>query len=276
MTSGIHYPLPCTNLLVPVVQASLGPCDCPRLAAAVSEAGGLGTLSFTKPSVDEVERALLELRRLTQKPVLLSFLGDWEHPDVLAKCFQHKMRHFQIQWWNGARLAPLLRKAGALIYWQVGSLQQAEEAYSHTPDAFILPGTESGGPVRTSYPIQTLLALIRDHYPQMPLIAGGGLSNANDVAQICALGAAAALMGTRFLLSEEALTSPEARVSLQQATLNDLFLDSRLVGEWPCAPRRRLKDAPDCATYFAGKGIGDMPEVLPAAQILARLNPATV
>jgi nitronate monooxygenase len=268
MANVTHYTLPGIDLTVPVVQANLGPCDCPRLAAAVSEAGGLGTLSFYKPSVAEVESALIELRSLTQKPVLLSLLGDWENPGVLEKCFEYNIKHFQVQWWNGSRLVSALRKANVFIFWQVGSLQQATEALSHTPDAFILPGTEAGGPVRTSYPTATLLALMRAQYPDTPLIAGGGLATPSDVCHILNLGATAALLGTRFLLSEEANATPEAKEQLRQATSEQLYLDTQLLGDWPCAPRRRLKNAPDAPDYFAGMGIVQMPEILPAATIV--------
>jgi nitronate monooxygenase len=262
------YALPGMELTVPVVQATLGPCDCPRLAAAVSEAGGLGTLSFYKPTIAEVESALIELRSLTQKPVLLSLLGDWENPGVLEKCFEYNIKHFQVQWWNGSRLISALQKANAFVFWQVGSLQQATEAFSHAPDAFILPGTESGGPVRTSYPALTLLALMQANYPNIPLIAGGGLATSSDVASIVNLGATAALLGTRFLLSEEAQATPEAKEHLRRANNEQLFLDTQLLGNWPCAPRRRLLQAPDTSDYFAGTGIAQMQEILPAAQIV--------
>jgi nitronate monooxygenase len=95
------------------------------------------------------------------------------------------------------------------------------------------------------------------------------------VAAVLDAGASAALLGTRFLLSDEANARPYYKARLLRARTDDLLLDTRLIGDWPCAPRRRLVTAldEDVPALFAGQGVSRMREMLPAAEIVRLLTP---
>ena len=276
------YKLPGVKLTVPVVQATLGCCDGPRLAAAISEAGGLGTLSFQKTTCEEAQITLNDLQKRTQKPILLSLLSDFEQPGVIDLLLRKHIRHFQVQWWNGARLAryyarPMLLSTGK---WGHFNRQKRQFRTSPMPSYF---RNRIGWPGAYLLPHTNLLALIRQQYPEMPLIAGGGLATAKDVEEMLTLGANAALMGTRFLLSEESQADLAAKNLLRSATCANLILDTELRGDWPCAPRRRFSNAlgmPDASDYSndfneysAGLGIDQMSDILSASQIVANLCP---
>lgn len=267
---------PTLSLGVPVVQAPLGPAGAnARLCAEVSRAGGLGCLTAHSPEPGAFGRILDRIQTRTPRPVLIAFTDEWESDAVLETCFDKSFLHFYVFWWNGARLAPCIRRAGGTIFWQIGSVREAETALEAGADVLVVQGTEAGGQVRTPTPLRELMESVRDAFPDVPLVAGGGLADRADVARVLQWGAAAAMMGTRFLLSDEAEASPPDKARLLRATEADLFLDARPVGSWPCAPRRRLsfpfmRDVPG---LYAGNGVGKIPTVLPAREIVWRLRP---
>lgn len=262
-------------LRAPIVQATLGSCDGPRLAAAVSRAGGLGTLTLDAPTPEAAQVRLARVRARTASPVLIAFTAEWERESILDLCFESGFRHFHLFWWNGPRLARRIQQKGGVVCWQVGTLGQADEALAHGADILIIQGTEAGGPVRSPHSLQSLLPTIKQFSgASVPLIAGGGLASAADVAQTLELGADAALLGTRFLLSQEANAPLAYKRRLLKAKTEQLVLDTRLIGDWPCSPRRRLptQTLPDCRALYAGKGLSEMRELPSAAQLVTRLS----
>jgi NAD(P)H-dependent flavin oxidoreductase YrpB (nitropropane dioxygenase family) len=265
-------------LSVPVVQALLGSCDGASLAAAVSRAGALGTLTIRAPQPRALSAILHRIRRVTARPVLLAFNAEWESEKVLMTALEHGFRHFQLFWWNGARLSRRIHEAGGVVFWQVGTLDQARDARDCGADVLVAQGTEAGGQVRSPHPIRDLLSdllAITAERP-IPIIAGGGLATRTDVADMLAGGAAAALLGTRFLLSEESTAPRSDKLRLcRQGASDALVLDPDLVGDWPCAPRRRLclESREDRPSLFAGTGLDRMRTIAPAAEIVRSLVP---
>jgi len=86
-------------------------------------------------------------------------------------------------------------------------------------------------------------------------------------------GADAAMLGTRFLMTEEARVPRRDAGRLAKATGERLLLDTRLVGPWPCAARRRLVPRPDVdrPSLFAGLGVERIDRIEPAAQVVKRI-----
>ena len=270
--------LPGLTLERPIVQATLGACDSPKLAAAVSDAGGLGSLSLHAPAHDRASERLGALQSLTPLPVLIAFSGPWEPEAILDLCLERGFRYFHVFWWNASRLIPQIHAAGGFAFQQVGTLAQAEEATERGADGLIAQATGAGGPVRSPIPLETLTTAIRERVgTSFPLIAGGGLATRQSVESVLALGADAALLGTRFLLSEESDAPLADKRRLLEVSPEDLFLDTRLVGDWPCAPRRRLRtdDDRDHPSLYAGLGLGEIHEILPAREIVEKLSPKT-
>jgi nitronate monooxygenase len=244
--------------LAPIVQAPLGPCDGPRLASAVSRAGGLGTLTLYAPTLEETRARLVRLRQATSRPVMLAFTAEWEKEQVLDVCLEQGFSLFQVFWWNGPRLIRRIHAAGGTVLWQAGTLGQVDEALNHGADGLILQGTHAGGPVRSPHELTTFLPEVRAKVGgALPVIAGGGLASRADVEQTLALGADAALLGTRFLLTQESQAPSAHKRRLLHTANEQLQLDTRLVGQWPCSPRRRLVAAtlPDTPSLYAGDGL---------------------
>ena len=259
-----------------MIQAPLGVCDGPRLAAAVSRAGALGCLTVHEISEARLRRRLSRVRALTSRPVLIAFTAQWQRDNVLEICRDFGFRHFLVFWWNGPRLAPAIRAAGGTVFFQAGTPEQATEAIETCADVLVAQGTDAGGPVRSPYSRERLLEeFLFLSQGRLPVIAGGGLADARDVASVLAAGGAAALMGTRFLLSEEAQAPMLCKSRLRRATENDLLLDKRILGEWPCSPRRYVRTASenDTPALYAGRGLSRINNIAPVADIIRRLTP---
>ena len=269
------YPLgPTLRLRVPIVQAPIGAISAgPRLCAEVSRAGALGCLTANAPDPAAFSRTLAHIRARTPRPVLIALTAEWESETLTQIAFDKGFLHFYTFWWNGARLAPRIKRASGTVFCQVGSVREAQNAVDFGADVLVLQGNEAGGQVRTPLPLRTLFGDVRAALPNIPLVASGGLADQADVVRVLEWGASAAQMGTRFLLSEESGASRANKARLLQATNADLFVDVSQSGEWPCAPRRRLRTRRDIPGLYAGLGLHKMRGVLPVQALVRNLCP---
>ena len=265
---------PGLTLAVPVVQAPLGAADGPRLAAEVSRAGGLGCLSLFEHAPASVARLLTRIRYRTRRPFLVALTAQWEPDAVLDACVAGGARHFQVFWWNGPRLARRIHEAEATVFWQVGTREQALDAARMGADVLVAQGTEAGGQVRGGVLLDDLIPEVREA-TGLPVVAGGGLATRADVAQVIALGAQAAMLGTRFVASEESRAQPAYKARLLRASTEHLYLDTRVIGSWPCAPHRRIRTSQgdEGPEFYAGLGVGSIRTILPAGRIVRSLDP---
>ncbi|MBC8104024.1 MAG: nitronate monooxygenase [Cytophagales bacterium] len=287
----MHYARPCflnsprpitlchgVTLHAPLVQADLGPCDGPGLAAEVSRAGALGSLTVHALDCGTLRRRLARIRKRTSRPVLAAFTAPYESDGILETAFEGGIRHIQVFWWNGPRLAPRIEALGGTVFWQVGTGDQIREALDTGAKVLVAPGRAAGGQVRTSLSLQEMIAMVREMAePGVSLVAGGGLATRDDVAQVLEWGADAALLGTRFLLSHESLCPAQYKARLLRASERELVLDTRVIGDWPCAPRRRIMTASgeDVPYLYAGRGIGKIRTLRAAAEIVRAMTPGT-
>lgn len=216
----------------PVVQAGMGGgLSRHELAAAVSEAGGLGTIAVGGAAA--IRRELGAARALTGRPlavnVLLPFArGDWFAAAAEADAV--------VTFWG----RPRRRTPGVWIH-QCGSVQEARAAHAAGADAVIVQGVEAGGHVRGTTPALELLQRVRAALPAgYPLLLAGGVAERDDVRRAVDAGAVAAVAGTRFLLSEESRAHPEYRRRLCEA--EDTILTELFGAGWP-APHRVVANA---------------------------------
>jgi len=218
---------------LPVFQAGMGGGIAgPELVAAVSEAGGLGTFGTVDPAA--LRPALEAARRMTGKPIALNLLlpfarrEHWEaarHADVL------------VTFWG----PPRRMTSGVWIH-QCGSVEEALAANVAGADAVIAQGVEAGGHVRGTERGLELLERVRARLPGgFPVLLAGGIAEAEDVRRALDAGAAAAVAGTRYVLSEESRAHDEYKRCLLAAdgtVLTELF-----GAGWPSAPHRVAANA---------------------------------
>jgi len=217
------------SLEFPVVQAGMGGVARHELAAAVSEAGGLGTIAGVRAPI---AAEIAAVRRLTGRPVavnqLLPFLRPGDAEDAAAA-------DALVTFWGRPR-----RLAATRWIHQCGSVEEAKEAAAAGADAVIVQGVEAGGHVRGVTPLLELLERVRAAV-KIPVLAAGGIVDVGDVRAVLDAGAVAAVAGTRFLLSDESHAHPEYKqrcLEAGQTLLTELFG----LG-WPHAPHRVIPNA---------------------------------
>jgi nitronate monooxygenase len=216
----------------PIVQAGMGGGIAGHeLAATVSEAGGLGTIGLLPPPTlaGELRAARERMARPVAVNLLLPFARR-DHWPVAAGA------DVVVTFWG----RPRRRVPGTWLH-QVGSVREALAAQRAGADGVIVQGVEAGGHVRGTHPGLVLLEQARRALPEdYPLLLAGGLVDATDVEEALAAGADAAVLGTRFLMSDESRAHPgyKRRVAESRETvLTELFG----LG-WPGAPHRVLRN----------------------------------
>jgi len=217
-------PLDLRSLAVPVVQAGMGSVARHELAAAVSEAGGLGTIAGVRAPI---AAELAAARSLTGKPIAVNLLLPFLRPgDAEAAATADAI----VTFWGAPR-----RLAANTWVHQCGSVQEAKAAAEAGADAVIAQGVEAGGHVRGATPMLELLERLRAAV-DIPVLAAGGIIDADSVRMALDAGAIAAVAGTRFLLSEESHAHPlykQRCLDASETILTELFG----LG-WPDAPHR--------------------------------------
>lgn len=216
----------------PVVQAGMGGgLSTAPLAAAVSEAGGLGTIGFLPAAALSAE--IRAARERTHRPVAANLLLPFARDGHFAAASEADA---VVTFWGEPR-----RRTERTWIHQCGSLAEAEAARSAGADALIVQGVEAGGHVRGTTPALELLARVRAALPaDYPLLLAGGIAEAPDVREALDAGADAAVLGTRFLLTPESGAHPIYRqrlVEARETVLTELFGMG-----WP-APHRVVSNA---------------------------------
>jgi nitronate monooxygenase len=251
-------PFSFADLEHPIVQAAMGGGpSTPVLAAAVSEAGGLGFLAAGYRAPDAVRADIEQVRRVTSRPFGLNLLvpgppsGDpaaleryaaalageaerlgvslgeprhdddgWDEKLALAREEHVPVVAFNFGCPDAGELRSL-QEAGAAVWITVTTPEEASLAAGRGADALIVQGVEAGGHRGSSDPIApgdigllALLQLVRS-VTELPLVATGGIATGRGVAAVLAAGAAAAQLGTAFMLTPEAATSSAHREALR-------------------------------------------------------------
>jgi nitronate monooxygenase len=206
------------QLEVPVVQAGLGGGIArAELAAAVSAAGGLGTLGILPPEL--LRRELRRAReRAPGRPVAVNLLLPYVvrgHADV---CVQERPTVAVLFCGHDRRLALRLREAGIVVLHQVGTVGAARRALAEGAAGLVVQGVEAGGHVLATRPLASLLPEVRALAGSRPVLAAGGIVDAEDVRRVRAHGADLAVAGTRFLLTEESGAHPAYLRRVVEAT----------------------------------------------------------
>lgn len=202
-----------------------------ELAAAVSEAGGLGTIAVN--GADLIRRELAAARALTGRPLAVNVLLPFARRDWFAAAAEADV---VVTFWG----RPRRRTAGVWLH-QCGSVSEARRAQAAGADGVIAQGVESGGHVRGTTPALELLEQVRAALPSgYPVLLAGGIAGRDDARTALDAGASAAVAGTRFLLAEESRAHPayKQRLLAAEATiLTELF-----GAGWP-APHRVIANA---------------------------------
>jgi NAD(P)H-dependent flavin oxidoreductase YrpB (nitropropane dioxygenase family) len=235
----------CTRLGIefPIIQAPMAGAVGPMLAAAVSNAGGLGMLALWRASEEAMRQQIKEVRSLTSRPFGVNLNLDFPQQERLAICLEEGVPVISFFWQDPSALVLSAKGGNAIVMHTVGSAADAKRAVDCGVDIVVAQGWEAGGHVRGTVATMPLIPAVVDAVSPTPVVAAGGIADGRGLAAALALGAAGAWIGTRFLASREAAIHARYRERLLAADESDtVYLENLFDAGWPNAPHRTLRN----------------------------------
>jgi len=228
----------------PIVSAGMGGVASAELAAAVSEAGGLGTIGLAGISREAIHNEVAAARRLTAKPLAANLIAPFLRPGVVETVARLPIQAVTFFWGDARQWADaigLLRERGVKTIWQCGSADEARWACEAGVDAVMAQGVEAGGHVRGIVTTLALVPEVRDAIGDLPLLAAGGIADGRGLAAVLALGADGAVFGTRFLAAVESAAHRQYKQRIVEADATATVHTTLFDIGWPDAPHRVLR-----------------------------------
>ena len=221
----------------PIIQGGMAWVAEHNLAAAVSEAGGLGLIGGANAPGEVVREEIRKARELTDKPfgvnvMLMSPFAD----DVAKVVVEEGIKVVTTGAGNPGKYMEMWRNAGIKVIPVVASVALARMMEKGGADAVVAEGTESGGHIGD----QTTMSLV----PQVadavsiPVIAAGGIADGRGIAAAFMLGAEAVQMGTRFVVAKESIVHQNYKDRIIKAK----DIDSAVTGRSHGHPIRSLRN----------------------------------
>lgn len=239
------------DLRLPLIQGPMGGVSGPRLVAAVAQAGALGILPIWAGSVESSIEKIAQTRALTSKAFAVNIRADLVQPDHISAAIDQGVSIVHLFWGDPKLSSKTIPKDVKIIatVWDEASAKSALDAGAC---ALIAQGVEAGGHVMGTTRLRDLISSVTSIAADVPVAAAGGLATAQDVKEVLAQGAAAAVFGTRFV----ATTESDAHDFYKSAIVN--ALDDTTVrtecfdGAWADAPHRVLRNS----TFTSWKNAG--------------------
>ena len=215
----------------PIIQGGMHYVGFAELAAAVSNAGGLGTITgLTQKSAEDLRTEIRKCKTLTDKPfaVNLTFLPSLatpDYPSYVRVIVEEGVKVVETAGRNPQQVMPELKEAGVKVIHKCTSVWHSLKAQSIGCDAVSVDGFECGGhPGEDDVPNFILLPRAADEL-EIPIVASGGMADGRSLVAALSLGADGINMGTRFMATQEAPCHQNVKEALLEAT----ELDTRLV-----------------------------------------------
>ena len=215
----------------PIIQGGMHFVGFAELAAAVSNAGGLGIITgLTQGTPEKLDAEIKKCQALTDKPfgVNLTFLPSMTPPDypgLIEVIINNGVKVVETAGRNPAVYMPAMKEAGIKVIHKCTSVRHSIKAQDIGCDAVSVDGFECGGhPGEDDIPNFILLPRAADEL-DIPFVASGGMADARSLVAAMALGAEGMNMGTRFIATEDA----PVHQNVKEAIVNASELDTRLI-----------------------------------------------
>jgi enoyl-[acyl-carrier protein] reductase II len=294
---------------VPIIQAGMGPFGSgAELAAAVSNAGALGTLGAALRPMDDFERQVARLRELTDRPFAINQTHSQLSEESTAAILRAQPTVFSLALGDPRDLVDRAHDAGILFVQQAHTVEQAERVAERGVDVIVAQGTEAGG-FTGAVSALPLVPQVVDAVSPIPVVAAGGIADGRGFAAALTLGAQGIQLGTRFLASTEATLSQDWKDAILAARSEDAVkaefwpdvfppwspdafpvvpraIRTPFIEEWQGHPQAATDAAEQLSAEigaamsegrmfdkvpFTGQTAGLIKEVLPVAEIVRRL-----
>ena len=270
----------CTRfgLRIPILLAPMAGVAAPALSSAVANAGGMGSCGVLLMKPEEIVAWASEVRSKSNGAFQLNiwipdpapqrdadaetrvrdFLGNWG-PAVPATAGDEPLQNFDAQCEAMLTAGPpivssvmglyppqfvaRLKERGIAWFAVVTTVAEARAAEAAGADAIIAQGMEAGGHVQSNQPLLTLLPQIVAAAAGLPVVAAGGIADGEGIAHALRLGAAGAMLGTRFVATQESRAHPDYKARLVAAQAEATALTVCFDGDWPYAAHRMLRNS---------------------------------
>lgn len=221
----------------PVIQGGMAWVAEYHLAAAVSNAGGLGLIGAASAPSEIVREQIREVKKLTDKPFGVNVMLLNPNAEELAKLVvEEGVPVVTTGAGNPAKFMELWKNAGVTVIPVVASVAMAKMMERAGADAVVAEGMEAGGHIGSQTTL-TLVPQVADAV-SIPVIAAGGIADGRGVAAAMMLGAEGVQMGTRFVAAEESI----AHVNYKERIIKAKDIDSEVTGMSTGHPIRVLRN----------------------------------
>jgi nitronate monooxygenase len=226
------------SLQHPIALAPMGGSAGGALAAAVSNAGGLGLVGGGNGNVAWLDRELPIVAEGTDQPWGIGFQSWAINVGTVERVLKLNPRAVMLSFGDPGAFTEPIRQAGAALIIQVTDLEEARQAVDLGADVIVAQGTESGGHgARRGWSTLPFVPVVVDLAAPTPVLAAGGIADGRGVAAALALGAAGALIGTRFQATAEAIADPSVKKAIVEGggenTERSNVLDIARGSRWP-------------------------------------------
>ena len=295
---------------VPLMQAAIWPATSPELVAAVSEAGGLGSVGSVFESAESIKGQIARVRDMTQRPFAVNHVVPLLDEEAFEATLEAKPAVISLALGDPAGLLERAHAAGAKVVHQVHTVEQAKRVADLGVDVIIAQGSEAGGQgMALGVGATALVPQVPDAVDPIPVLAAGGVAHGRGLAAALVLGAQGANVGTRFLASHEASADEGWKQSILEAesedavrfeAWKDIFppagggayetvprvMRTSFVEEWQRHPEEARREAerlrgelmsvvrerkPHELVPFTGQTAGMIHDVLPAGEIVREM-----
>ena len=222
----------------PIIQGGMAWVAEHHLAAAVSEAGGLGLIGGANAPAEVVRNEIREAKKLTSKPFGVNVMLMSPHAEDIAKVVvEEGIKVVTTGAGSPEKYMKMWKEAGIVVIPVVASVALARRMERTGADAVVAEGTESGGHIGEATTM-TLVPQVVDAV-NIPVIAAGGIADGRGLAASFMLGAKAVQMGTRFVVADESIVSEAYKDRIIAAK----DIDSAVTGRSHGHPVRSLRNA---------------------------------
>ena len=221
----------------PVIQGGLAWVATAELAAAVSNAGGIGLIAAGNAPAEYVKEQIHKARTITDKPfgVNVMLMSPYAN-EVMEMLVEEKVALVTTGAGNPGQYIPALKGVGTVVIPVIPSVALAQRMEKAGADAIVAEGCEAGGHIG-ELTTMTLVPMVADAV-NIPVIAAGGIADSRGVNAAFALGAEGVQVGTRFLCSDECTVHQNYKDAVVSAKDRDAVVTGRSTGH----PVRTLKN----------------------------------
>jgi nitronate monooxygenase len=209
---GLQYPI----VLAPMNQIAGG-----RLAAAVSNAGGLGLVGGGYGDPEWLQRELTLVQGETDRPWGVGLITWHATREVVDLALRYRPDAFLLSFGEARLYAPSIKAAGCTLLCQVQDVEMAREAVAAGADFIVAQGSEAGGHGAAGHATFPLVPAVVDAVAPIPVLAAGGIADGRGLAAALTLGSQGVMIGTRFAAATESLMHEQAKAQIVTARAAD-------------------------------------------------------